>query len=121
VSTPSPQEKQSRPGRLAAHALIRAYQLSLSSIAGRHCRYLPTCSAYLDEAITRYGFWAGGWMGFARLCRCQPWGAAGFDPVPPALPEQADWTRPWRYGRWRGPLTCEPCDFNAKSPNTPDL
>ena len=58
--------------RRAAHGLIRAYQLSLSGVTGRQCRYLPTCSDYTDQAIRRHGLWAGGWMGTARLCRCHP-------------------------------------------------
>jgi putative membrane protein insertion efficiency factor len=91
-------------GRSAARGAIRAYQLTLSALAGSQCRHLPTCSAYMDEAIARHGLWAGGFMGLARLCRCQPLGTAGFDPVPVDLPANADLLRPWRYGRWRGPL-----------------
>jgi len=49
--------------RQIAHLVIRAYQFSLSSLAGNHCRHLPTCSAYMDEAIARHGLWAGGWLG----------------------------------------------------------
>jgi uncharacterized protein len=110
-------EKRSRLARFAAHGLIRAYQLSLSSILGRQCRHLPTCSAYMDEAITRHGVWPGGWMGLARLCRCHPWGTAGFDPVPSALPDRADWAHPWRYGHWCGPLVSEPCCAEAVPPS----
>jgi uncharacterized protein len=84
-------------GRFGAHFVIRAYQLTLSAIAGTHCRHLPTCSAYMDEAIARHGIWAGGAMGIARLCRCHPWGTAGFDPVPKTLPSDARWWRPWTY------------------------
>ena len=91
--------------RRAAHALIRFYQLTLSSLIGRQCRYLPTCSAYTDEAILRHGLWAGGWMGLARLCRCHPWGGAGYDPPPEAIPAGAGALCPWRYGRWR--FKCE--------------
>jgi putative membrane protein insertion efficiency factor len=87
--------------RQAAHALIRLYQLSLSSLLGRQCRYLPSCSAYADEAIQRHGLWAGGWMATARLCRCHPWGATGYDPAPLEPPSGASWATPWRYGRWR--------------------
>jgi len=84
-------------GRFSARLVIRAYQLTLSAIAGSHCRHLPTCSAYLDEAIARHGLWAGGAMGIARLLRCHPWGTAGFDPVPKTLPTHARWWRPWSY------------------------
>ncbi len=87
--------------RRAAHGAIRAYQLTLSSVLGRQCRYLPTCSDYADQAIARHGLWAGGWMGAARICRCHPWGGAGFDPPPEAIPPGASWALPWRYGRWR--------------------
>lgn len=80
--------------------MIRGYQLTLSGLVGRQCRYLPTCSDYADEAIARHGFWAGGWMGAARVCRCHPWGGSGYDPAPDAPPETAAWYRPWRYGRW---------------------
>jgi putative membrane protein insertion efficiency factor len=89
--------------RHAAQALIRGYQLTLSSLVGRQCRYLPTCSAYAAEAIGRHGVWAGAWMGLSRICRCHPWGGAGYDPPADRIPSNASWARPWRYGRWRSP------------------
>ena len=85
----------------AARTAIRLYQVTLSGLIGRQCRHLPTCSAYSDEAIDRFGLWAGGWMGAARICRCHPWGTAGLDPVPVTLPPLARWYMPWRYGLWR--------------------
>ncbi len=88
--------------RRAAHYAIRAYQLSLSMLIGRTCRHLPSCSAYTDEAIQRHGLWAGGWMGFARICRCRPGGTEGLDLVCEALPKGGRWYAPWRYGLWRG-------------------
>ena len=97
----------SAPGRRIAHGAIRAYQLTLSALIGRQCRHAPSCSEYMDEAIGRHGVWAGGWMGLARICRCHPWGTAGYDPVPPTLPAGADAAHPWRYGKWRGPLVCD--------------
>ncbi|HSM41249.1 MAG TPA: membrane protein insertion efficiency factor YidD [Afifellaceae bacterium] len=71
---------------IAARVLIRAYQLTLSAFFGRTCRHMPTCSEYADEAITRHGLWAGGWMTLARLWRCRPFGSHGYDPVPDTLP-----------------------------------
>jgi putative membrane protein insertion efficiency factor len=85
-----------------ARGLIAAYRLTLSPLVGYHCRHLPTCSQYADEAIERHGFWAGGWMTLARLLRCQPFGTSGLDFVPGTLPANAKWYLPWRYGRWRG-------------------
>lgn len=91
-----------RLARRAARGLIRVYQLTFSALFGRQCRYLPTCSDYADEAIGRFGVWAGAWMALARIARCHPWGASGFDPVPDAVPGGASWFRPWRYGLWSG-------------------
>jgi len=86
----------------AARLALRTYQLSLSSLVGRQCRHWPSCSAYADQAIATYGVWPGAWMGFARFCRCGPFGTHGIDLVPGRLPENAAWYRPWSYGRWRG-------------------
>jgi putative membrane protein insertion efficiency factor len=91
-----------RGPRLAARGLIKGYSYSFSALVGFHCRHLPTCSSYADEAIARFGLWAGGWMTLARLCRCHPFGTAGLDFVPQSPPERARWYLPWRYGRWRG-------------------
>jgi putative membrane protein insertion efficiency factor len=87
--------------RRAAHGAIPFYQMTFSALIGRQCRYLPSCSDYADEAIARHGLWAGGWMGFARVCRCHPYGGAGYDPPPERAPAGASWLTPWRYGRWR--------------------
>jgi putative membrane protein insertion efficiency factor len=89
------------PRRLG-RALIWLYRHTLSPLVGYNCRHLPTCSAYGDEAIERFGLWAGGWMTLARLLRCNPFGTSGIDNVPVTAPEGARWFLPWRYGRWRG-------------------
>lgn len=86
--------------RLIGRALIRLYQLTFSALVGHHCRHLPTCSHYGDEALAQHGLWAGGWMTLARLSRCHPFGTSGIDNVPPKLPSRARWYLPWRYGRW---------------------
>ena len=88
--------------RTLAIAPIRFYQRAVSPALPRRCKYHPTCSQYADEAIARFGLWAGGWMTLARLLRCHPWGTSGLDVVPTTLPAQAHWYLPWRYGRWRG-------------------
>ena len=68
-----------------AHLLrgaVRAYQLTLSPLLGRQCRFLPTCSHYAVEAVERHGAVKGGWLAFRRILRCHPFAAAGYDPVP---------------------------------------
>ena len=85
---------------LAGRGLIRIYQLTLSALVGHHCRHMPTCSHFGDEALARYGLWAGGWMTLARLLRCHPWGTSGIDNVPAQLDPASRWYLPWRYGSW---------------------
>jgi hypothetical protein len=91
-----------KAGQRVALGLIRAYQLTFSALVGRQCRYLPTCSDYAAEAVRRHGVWPGAWMAAARLCRCHPLGAWGYDPVPMRC-EPVPAGRPWRYGAWRMP------------------
>lgn len=62
--------------------LVRGYQLSLSRIFGGSCRYYPSCSQYTYEAIERYGWARGIWMGGLRIARCHPFAKGGYDPVP---------------------------------------
>jgi putative membrane protein insertion efficiency factor len=88
--------------RQAGRAMIWLYRHTLSPLVGYNCRHLPTCSVYADEAIGRFGLWAGGWMTLARLLRCQPFGTSGIDNVPTTKPDGARWYLPWRFGRWRG-------------------
>jgi uncharacterized protein len=94
--------KAARAPRQAGRGLIAAYRYTLSPWIGLTCRHLPTCSVYGDEALERHGLWAGGWMTFARLCRCHPFGTSGLDFVPRTPPRRARWYLPWRYARWRG-------------------
>ena len=88
--------------RRFGRALIWLYRHTLSPLVGYNCRHLPTCSVYGDEAIGRFGLWAGGCMTLARLLRCHPFGTSGIDNVPREAPSGACWYLPWRYGRWRG-------------------
>ncbi len=63
--------------------LVRFYQKFLSPLCPGVCRYQPTCSQYMIEAIEKHGIFKGLWLGFKRLMRCHPWGGSGYDPVPP--------------------------------------
>ena len=62
--------------------LIKLYQITLSPLIGRQCRYQPTCSNYGLEAIRKYGPFKGGWLTLKRVLSCNPWGGSGYDPVP---------------------------------------
>ena len=62
--------------------LVRFYQLAISPWLGSNCRYQPTCSAYMIEALKEHGLLKGLWLGTKRKGRCHPWGGHGYDPVP---------------------------------------
>jgi putative membrane protein insertion efficiency factor len=61
-------------------AAVRLYQVVLGPWLGGHCRYQPTCSNYMIQAVHKYGFWRGGWRGVCRIARCHPLRAGGYDP-----------------------------------------
>ena len=61
---------------------IRFYQKYISPLSPPSCRYTPTCSNYGIEAISKYGFFKGGWLTVKRVLSCNPWGGSGYDPVP---------------------------------------
>lgn len=63
--------------------LIKFYQKAISPFLGNNCRYTPTCSQYMLEALNVYGPWKGIYLGIKRILRCNPWGGSGYDPVPP--------------------------------------
>lgn len=61
---------------------VRIYQLIISPILPNACRYDPTCSAYMIEALKVHGPIKGLFLGTKRISRCHPWGGHGHDPVP---------------------------------------
>jgi len=64
-----------------AIALLRFYKRWISPMLPSACRYHPTCSEYMMDAIARYGVVRGVWMGVRRIGRCHPFHEGGFDPV----------------------------------------
>lgn len=66
--------------RVALFALIRAYQVTISPLLGPTCRFEPSCSHYMMQAVTKYGLVRGVLRGLRRLARCHPWHPGGFDP-----------------------------------------
>jgi len=62
--------------------VIGFYRRGISPYTPPSCRFTPTCSAYAQEAIEKYGAGKGAWMGLRRLLRCHPFGGKGYDPVP---------------------------------------
>ena len=59
---------------------VRFYQLALSPLLGKNCRFTPTCSAYFIESVKKYGAIRGSLKGCWRICRCNPWTPGGYDP-----------------------------------------
>ena len=60
---------------------IDVYQRIVSPFLPSACRFYPTCSQYMRDAVERYGAVRGVWMGLRRLARCHPFHEGGFDPV----------------------------------------
>ncbi len=61
---------------------VKLYQWFISPLLGARCRYQPTCSHYMIQAIEEWGPIKGTWLGLKRIGRCHPWGGHGHDPVP---------------------------------------
>lgn len=72
-----------RPLLLLLILPIRFYQAVISPLFPSQCRYTPTCSHYMLEALRTHGALKGLWLGTKRILRCNPWGGCGHDPVPP--------------------------------------
>lgn len=64
-------------------SVISFYRRHISPFTAPSCRFTPTCSAYAQEAINKYGALKGGWLTVKRLCRCHPFYKGDpYDPVP---------------------------------------
>jgi putative membrane protein insertion efficiency factor len=62
--------------------IVRGYQVAIGPLLPAACRYYPSCSAYMIEALEKHGAMRGGLMGIRRILRCHPFHVGGYDPVP---------------------------------------
>ncbi|RPJ60106.1 MAG: membrane protein insertion efficiency factor YidD [Acidobacteria bacterium] len=86
VGSPSPaSQTRPQPGdavKSVIVVLIRVYQKVISPLLPPACRFHPSCSEYMLQAIQKFGAGKGTWLGVKRLSRCHPWHPGGYDPVP---------------------------------------
>jgi putative membrane protein insertion efficiency factor len=68
--------------RALALAPLRFYKRFFSPLLPPMCRFDPTCSIYMMQAIEKHGTLRGVWLGIRRLARCHPFNPGGWDPVP---------------------------------------
>ena len=59
--------------------LIRFYQKCISPLFPATCRFYPTCSTYFIQALEKYGFFKGSFLGIKRILRCHPFNPCGYD------------------------------------------
>lgn len=62
-------------------ALVRIYQLTIAKLLGQRCRFYPSCSQYMIDAIRNKGAIRGVWMGIVRIFKCHPFHPGGYDPA----------------------------------------
>jgi len=60
---------------------VHAYRVTLGPLLSGQCRFLPTCSQYMIDAVCKDGALRGGWRGAKRICRCHPLSRGGIDPA----------------------------------------
>ena len=61
--------------------MVHLYRATLGHVMGGHCRFEPTCSQYMIDAINKHGPIRGTWRGIRRIARCNPFGGSGYDPA----------------------------------------
>ncbi|MGI6563767.1 MAG: membrane protein insertion efficiency factor YidD [Clostridia bacterium] len=62
-------------------ASIKFYQQYISPLKKPSCRFIPTCSQYALEAISKYGVFKGVFLSIKRILKCHPFHPGGYDPV----------------------------------------
>ena len=63
-------------------AFLRCYKWGISPLLPSACRFHPTCSEYMREAVEKHGVVPGIRLGLGRILRCHPLHSGGYDPVP---------------------------------------
>ncbi|HHU50503.1 MAG TPA: membrane protein insertion efficiency factor YidD [Firmicutes bacterium] len=76
--------------------LIKFYQKTISPLFYRRCKFYPTCSSYILQAISNFGTFKGLLLGIIRVLSCHPWSLGGYDPLPPTWP---GWKGIFRVGK----------------------
>lgn len=64
--------------------LLKIYKKLISPMfyaIGVRCKYHPTCSEYMKQAIEKYGVSKGLFLGIKRLLKCNPFSRGGYDPL----------------------------------------
>ena len=61
--------------------LVLLYRVTLGKVMGGHCRFQPSCSQYMIDAVRKHGPVKGAWKGLKRIARCHPFGGSGYDPA----------------------------------------
>lgn len=61
---------------------VKVYKKLISPMLPPSCRFQPTCSTYMIEAIQEWGVFKGIFLGVKRILHCHPWSEGGWDPVP---------------------------------------
>ncbi len=62
--------------------LVQFYRYALSPLKPSTCRFYPTCSMYMLQALRRYGPLKGSYLGIKRILKCHPFHKGGYDPLP---------------------------------------
>lgn len=82
IDAAPPEAGRVGPLATAGRVMITVYQNTIGPMLPSSCRFYPTCSRYAYQAMGRFGFWRGAWMGLRRIGRCNPFAPSGLDPVP---------------------------------------
>jgi putative membrane protein insertion efficiency factor len=79
------------PLKLLLLGIVYFYKVIISPVLPNTCRFNPTCSTYMIQAINQFGIFKGVVLGVKRLSRCVPGGGSGFDPVPLNIKGELKW------------------------------